>query len=84
MTEGYSFYQYISELAEHFEESIDAISKKMAALSRKLFTASRMTVSITAPGRKDRAEKLTAFFVSEEDNPCDSPYMTVVPDCFQT
>ena len=79
-TEGYTFYQYISQITGSFETVIDDFAAKMSELSKKVFTASRMTVSITVPENRNQADILTSLFSSNNEIPCENQLMTIVPD----
>lgn len=79
-TEGYTFYEYISEIADDFELRISDFMEQMNAVSKKVFTASRMTVSITADELGNRADKLTALFVTDNEVIPKSNIITFIPD----
>lgn len=82
-TEGYSFFQYITSLAERFDDVVDELVIKMNSLCNKLIHSSGMTISVTAPKLDDTVELASSMFdKSDEDHRenVHDPFTTYVPD----
>ena len=52
---GVCFYQFLSEVTEHFDEHADALVAKLEELSRRIFVRKACEVSLTGPAEDVRA-----------------------------
>ena len=67
---GMEFARFIRALAKELDGNISKIAERLCALAERVFTASRLTVSVSGDGRERLAENLAAIF----------PVGTPVPD----
>ena len=59
---GLSYYRFLCDLADHFDERYDELAAKLSALCEKIFTKANLTLSLTAEGQLAKMEGLMASF----------------------
>ncbi|MBQ8381921.1 MAG: insulinase family protein [Clostridia bacterium] len=59
---GLSYYRFLCDLADHFDERYDALAAKLNELCEKIFTKANLTLSLTAEGQLPKMDELMASF----------------------
>ncbi len=59
---GLSYYRFLCDLADHYDNRYEALAAKLTELCKKIFTKANLTISLTAEGQRAKMEDLMASF----------------------